>query len=83
MESVCAFIVNIIVLNFIIKVLMVLDVNRCRISFSPVISSLALKVEGDICAGLPGRLGNSYSGLVPVMPLNHWQIVLLWGNSCN
>ena len=38
---------------------MVADANSCRISFSPVVSSVALALEGSIGAGLLGKLGNS------------------------
>ena len=60
MESVCAFKVSMIVLNLVIYVLMVPDVNSCRISFSPVVSSVALVLEDGIGTGLLGRLGNSH-----------------------
>ena len=38
---------------------MVPDVNSCRISFSPVVFSVALELEDGIRAGLLGRLENS------------------------
>ena len=48
-----------IVLNFVMYVLMVPDVKTCRISFSPVVSSVALALDDGLGAGLLDRLGNT------------------------